>query len=95
MPDISKKLFTCLKFSYDALEDDTTKLCFLYCGLFPEEGSIEKEKLVKYWMGEGFLGAFENLRKMYNRGYNILEALQAACLLQNGDGSQSCMKCDS
>ncbi|XVF48968.1 hypothetical protein PTKIN_Ptkin03bG0230900 [Pterospermum kingtungense] len=40
-------VFTLLKFSYDNLENETTKMCFLYCSLFPESYSIEKEQLVE------------------------------------------------
>ncbi|THU74652.1 hypothetical protein C4D60_Mb04t35650 [Musa balbisiana] len=46
-----QEMLNVLKFSYDKL-DDTQQKCFLYCTLFPEYGSINKELLVNYWVAE-------------------------------------------
>jgi disease resistance protein RPS2 len=35
------KLYKPLKWSYDSLEGNNIKPCFLYCSLFPEDFSIE------------------------------------------------------
>ena len=43
-----------LKYSYDNLNTEQVKSCFLYCSLFPEDHRMEKERLIDYWMCEGF-----------------------------------------
>lgn len=37
-----------LKYSYDSLNGEVVKSCFLYCSLFPEDYLIDKERLVDY-----------------------------------------------
>ncbi|XP_058114059.1 disease resistance protein RPM1-like [Magnolia sinica] len=32
------------------------KLCFLYCGMFPEDRQIKRKKLIRMWVAEGFVG---------------------------------------
>lgn len=76
--------FALLKFSYDNLESDLLRTCFLYCALFPEEHSIEIEQLVEYWVGEGFLSSSHGVKTIY-KGYFLIGDLKAACLLENGD----------
>lgn len=77
-------VFAHLKFSYDNLESDLLRTCFLYCALFPEEHSIEIEQLVEYWLGEGFLISSHGVNTLYN-GYFLIGDLKAACLLETGD----------
>ncbi|XWS72205.1 hypothetical protein CRYUN_Cryun02cG0020300 [Craigia yunnanensis] len=77
-------VFTFLRFSYDNLENETTKMCFLYCSLFPEGYSIEKEQLVEYWIAEGFLdSAYDS--NAHNKGYAAIGSLKVACLLETGE----------
>lgn len=45
-----KQLFSCLKYSYDALPKPAIKNCILYCSLFTEDWLIDEEKLVDYWV---------------------------------------------
>ncbi|XP_010433556.1 PREDICTED: disease resistance protein RPS2 isoform X2 [Camelina sativa] len=77
-------VFALLKFSYDNLESDLLRSCFLYCALFPEEHSIEIEQLVEYWVGEGFLTSSRGVNTIY-KGYFLIGDLKAACLLETGD----------
>ncbi|KAE8714100.1 Lycopene beta/epsilon cyclase protein [Hibiscus syriacus] len=77
-------VFTLLKFSYDNLENEATKMCFLYCSLFPHSYSIEKEQLVEYWIAEGFLSS-SNDSHAYNKGYAAIGSLKVACLLEMGE----------
>lgn len=44
-----------LKYSYDSLNSEQMKSCFLYCSLFPEDYRFFKERLIEYWIGEGFI----------------------------------------
>lgn len=77
-------VFALLKLSYDNLESDLLRTCFLYCALFPEDHSIEIEHLVEYWVGEGFLTASHGVNTVY-KGYFLIGDLKAACLLETGD----------
>lgn len=77
-------VFSLLKFSYDNLETDALRSCFLYCSLFPEDYSIEKEQLIEYWIGEGFLGSF-HASYVYNQGHALIGSLKVACLLETGE----------
>ncbi|XP_031491336.1 putative disease resistance RPP13-like protein 3 [Nymphaea colorata] len=43
-----------LKMSYDELPL-YLKPCFLYCGLFPEDHLIKRNKLIRLWIAEGFI----------------------------------------
>ncbi|KAH0849720.1 LOW QUALITY PROTEIN: hypothetical protein HID58_096145 [Brassica napus] len=75
------KILPILKFSYDSLDGEMTKSCFLYCSLFPEDGLIYKEELIEYWIGEGFIDEKEGRERAMNQGYEILGTLVRACLL--------------
>ncbi|KAL1202927.1 Disease resistance protein RPS2 [Cardamine amara subsp. amara] len=77
-------VFALLKLSYDNLESDLLRTCFLYCALFPEEHSIEIEQLVEYWVGEGFLTSSHGVNTIY-KGYFLIGDLKVACLLETGD----------
>lgn len=84
-------VFTLLKLSYDNLENDRLRWCFLYCSLFPENCSIDKDQLVEYWIAEGFLGKFHDCN-VYNKGYFVIGSLKIACLLENGDNESTQVK---
>ncbi|KAG2259883.1 hypothetical protein Bca52824_079177 [Brassica carinata] len=70
-----------MKYSYDSLNDEMTKSCFLYCSLYPEDGLIDKEELIEYWIGEGFIDKKEGREMAMNKGYEILGTLVRSCLL--------------
>ncbi|XP_057500014.1 disease resistance protein RPS2 [Actinidia eriantha] len=76
-------VFALLKFSYDNLDGDVLRSCLLYCSLFPEDSSIEKEQLIEYWIGEGFLKS-SNDGNVHNMGHSLLGSLKVACLLETG-----------
>uniref|UniRef100_A0A0A9D4T1 Uncharacterized protein n=1 Tax=Arundo donax TaxID=35708 RepID=A0A0A9D4T1_ARUDO len=43
-----------LNLSYNDLSCNL-KNCFLYCGLFPEDHHIERKRLIRLWIAEGFI----------------------------------------
>ncbi|CAH8388864.1 unnamed protein product [Eruca vesicaria subsp. sativa] len=55
--------------------------CFLYCSLFPEDYRREKERLIDYWMCEGFLDENQTRERVLSQGYEIISILVRACLL--------------
>ncbi|XP_021715072.1 disease resistance protein RPS2-like [Chenopodium quinoa] len=77
-------VFTILKFSYENLQDDTLKICFLYCALFPGDYPLEKEQLIDYWIGEGYLDG-SNEDSLHNKGHAVIGSLKVACLLESGE----------
>ncbi|KAL1203671.1 Disease resistance protein UNI [Cardamine amara subsp. amara] len=79
---MENRILPILKFSYDSLLDEHIKSCFLYCALFPEYDKIKKEKLIGYWICEGFLGEDDqDIKRAMNKGYEILGTLIRANLL--------------
>ncbi|KAF2590690.1 hypothetical protein F2Q70_00040600 [Brassica cretica] len=74
-----------LKYSYDSLNGEVMKSCFLYCSLFPEDYLIDKERLVDYWICEGFIDESQGRERAINQVYEILGTLVRACLLVEGE----------
>ncbi|ESR40600.1 hypothetical protein CICLE_v10024842mg [Citrus x clementina] len=62
-------------------ENDTVRSCFLYCCLYPEDYGILKWDLIDCWFGEGFFGESDR-SGAENQGYDILDTLVRACLLE-------------
>ncbi|CAG7869044.1 unnamed protein product [Brassica rapa] len=83
-PGMEEKILAILKFSYDSLKDEKVKMCFLYCSLFPEDYEIGKEKLIGYWIHEGFLDENINEDGAKNQGYDIIGSLVHSHLLMHG-----------
>ncbi|CAH8304067.1 unnamed protein product [Eruca vesicaria subsp. sativa] len=81
-PDMENNILPILKFSYDNLGDENVKSCFLYCALFPEDDEIEKERFINFWLCEGFLGEYEDVRKAMNKGHDVVGTLINANLLK-------------
>nr|ACP30630.1 disease resistance protein [Brassica rapa subsp. pekinensis] len=79
--DMENDILPVLKYSYDNLLDDKVRLCFLYCALFPEDGQIDKEGLIEYWICEGFMGEYQVLKRAINKGYGVVSTLIRANLL--------------
>ncbi|RVX16994.1 putative disease resistance protein [Vitis vinifera] len=61
---MGNQVFPILKFSYDHLENDTIKSCFLYCSIFPEDHEILNEELIDLWIGEGTCKMHDVMRDM-------------------------------
>ncbi|XP_052300757.1 probable disease resistance protein At5g63020 isoform X4 [Citrus sinensis] len=78
---LGEKVYRLLKFSYDSLQNETIRSCFLYCCLYPEDYSILKWDLIDCWIGEGFLEESDRF-SAENQGYYIVGTLVHACLLE-------------
>ncbi|GLT40134.1 hypothetical protein SLA2020_142900 [Shorea laevis] len=74
--------FKILKFSYDRLKNSQIQYCFLYCALYPEDHNIPKEKIIEYWIDEGFIDEMETRHAMKDEGYDILRQLEENSLLE-------------
>ncbi|KAL6203758.1 hypothetical protein ACLB2K_027457 [Fragaria x ananassa] len=81
-PDEEKDVFNCIKLSYDYLDSDDAKFCFLLCCLFPEDYDIEIEDLMKYEFGTGlFRDANSTIENARARANSVTKYLKASCLL--------------
>ncbi|XP_058071158.1 probable disease resistance protein At4g27220 [Magnolia sinica] len=76
------KVFLSLKLSYDHLEGKNIKHCFLYCSLYPEDHDIPVDKLVMYWVMEGFIDNVDYLSDASIKGHHIIERIMDASLLE-------------
>ncbi|EHA8589266.1 putative Disease resistance protein [Cocos nucifera] len=81
---MEREVYLPLKFSYDHLETDTLRNCFLYCSLFPEDYHIEVDELIEYWIMEGFIQGVKSLNDASAKGLYLLKELIATCLLEKG-----------
>ncbi|KAG2317202.1 hypothetical protein Bca52824_020324 [Brassica carinata] len=90
-------ILSVLKFSYDSLRRESIKSCFLHCALFPEDYKIDTERLIEYWLSEGFLGEYPDTKRAINKGHDVLGTLINASLLSKvGTAVQEksrCMTC--
>ncbi|XWS19073.1 hypothetical protein CRYUN_Cryun32bG0099700 [Craigia yunnanensis] len=81
-PDMGEEVYPLLKFSYDSLPNDMIRTCLLYCSLYSEDYKIEKDKVIDFWIGEGFLDGHGNTSLARNQGHDIIGSLLHACLLE-------------
>ncbi|PIA31302.1 hypothetical protein AQUCO_05100082v1 [Aquilegia coerulea] len=84
-PGMGDNVLPLLKFSYDALPNDTVRLCFLFCSLYPEDYSIFISNLIHQWIGEGYITGFDSFDEALNTGHYIIGVLKDTCLLEEGD----------
>ncbi|KAK7856956.1 putative disease resistance protein [Quercus suber] len=80
---IEAEVYRPLKLSYDSLQGNNIKSCFLYCCLFPEDYTIYIRELVQYWRAEGLIGEGQNWADM-DEGISLIENLKDSCLLEDG-----------
>ncbi|KAF9597819.1 hypothetical protein IFM89_021904 [Coptis chinensis] len=74
-----------IRLSYDFLKDETTKMCFLFCCMFPEDCQIPTDVLFGYMMGEKLIRNVDTFEQARNRLQATVEKLTSAGLLLKGD----------
>nr|GMC49451.1 probable disease resistance protein At1g12290 isoform X2 [Ipomoea batatas] len=75
MEDLENNVFEKLKFSYNRLNDQRLKECFLYCCLYPEDYQIKKDEIIIKFIAEGLCGDIDE-------GHSILKKLVDVFLLE-------------
>ncbi|TYG99133.1 hypothetical protein ES288_A10G171300v1 [Gossypium darwinii] len=80
-------LIQLLKFSFDRLKSRSLKSCFLHCALFSEDQEIDTRKFIEYCIREDLIAG--TWSKPYDRGHDIVEALQHALLLETAEDGLS------
>ncbi|EHA8590880.1 putative disease resistance protein [Cocos nucifera] len=81
-----------LKFSYDHLETDILRDCFLYCSLFPEDYHIDVDDLIAYWTMEGFIEGVQSLEDASAKGNSSLKELVDSCLLEKDEYEENAVR---
>ncbi|KAF9597365.1 hypothetical protein IFM89_017711 [Coptis chinensis] len=74
-----------IRLSYDFLQDETTKMCFLFCCMFPEDFQIRTDVLFGYMMGEKLIRDVDTFEEARNRLQATVEKLTSAGLLLKDD----------
>ncbi|GLJ21025.1 hypothetical protein SUGI_0384180 [Cryptomeria japonica] len=73
--EILKELFAPLKHSYDALETEELRLCFLYLAAYREDEEIDADQLIQLWLAEGLV------KSRFEGRYVFLKILVDRCLV--------------
>ncbi|XP_050224699.1 disease resistance protein At4g27190-like [Mercurialis annua] len=88
---MSEKVFWCIKLSFDYLQSEEAKSCFLYCSVFPEDQDVDFENLVRYGVGERIFNDVETLDEARDRMHAIIDNLKGCSLLMDSD-REGCVK---
>ncbi|KAK9667066.1 hypothetical protein RND81_14G230000 [Saponaria officinalis] len=75
------EIMSILKLSYDNLESPL-KACFTYCSLFPKDFEINKEKLIRLWMAQGYVVPFEAGQSLEDAAEEYFSILPRRCFFQ-------------
>ncbi|XVF78201.1 hypothetical protein PTKIN_Ptkin14bG0111200 [Pterospermum kingtungense] len=76
------KVFQQLHFSYDRLQDEKLKNCFLCCALYPEDYEIDVDELVELWIAEGLVEEMDSMQMEIDKAHTILNKLQNSSLIE-------------
>ncbi|XP_074272929.1 putative disease resistance protein RGA1 [Silene latifolia] len=76
------KIMSILKLSYDNLESPL-KTCFTYCALFPKDFRINKEKLIRLWMAQGYIVPLDVGQSLEDAGEEYISILLRRCFFQD------------
>ncbi|XP_047967205.1 putative late blight resistance protein homolog R1A-10 isoform X2 [Salvia hispanica] len=71
---LDKRMTKFISMSYESLPH-YLRPCFLYLGLFPEDYKISASKLIRMWIGEGFIQQEDACIPLEEVGQNYLKAL--------------------
>ncbi|THF97289.1 hypothetical protein TEA_020904 [Camellia sinensis var. sinensis] len=89
--DVDQQVYKSLRLSYDYLQDEEAKDCFLLCSLFPEDHDIVVEDLVRYGMGLKLFKNVDTVQETRSRAKLVINNLIASCLLL-ANYKQGCIK---
>ncbi|KAL6195119.1 hypothetical protein ACLB2K_030740 [Fragaria x ananassa] len=82
-PEHNTAVFKSLKLSYDYLESNDSKSCFLLCCLFPANYEIQIDDLLKYGIGKG-LFLQSNMQEARATICSVVQSLKDSNLLLDG-----------
>ncbi|KAF5796092.1 putative P-loop containing nucleoside triphosphate hydrolase, leucine-rich repeat domain superfamily [Helianthus annuus] len=70
-----------LKLSYDHLENEVAKSCFLLCSMFPEDGNIGLKRLTHYGLALGIFNNPDSIHDTKDKVQEAVESLKSSFLL--------------
>ncbi|XP_074287463.1 putative disease resistance protein RGA1 [Silene latifolia] len=82
LKDGNNKIMSILKLSYDNLES-ALKTCFTYCALFPKDFRINKKKLIRLWMAQGYIVPLDVGQSLEDAGEEYISILLRRCFFQD------------
>ena len=88
---VDQQVYKSLTLSYDCLQDEEAKACFLLCSLFPKDHNILIEDLVRYGMGLRVFKKVDTVHEARGSAKSVTNNLIVACLLLASD-KQDCIK---
>ncbi|XP_021831899.1 probable disease resistance protein At1g15890 [Prunus avium] len=91
IPGMEPEVYSCIKLSYDKLDSDEVKSCFLLCCLFPEDYDIPIEYLVRYGAGRATFRNTNTIEDERNRVHSFVGQLKRRYLLMDSE-EEECIK---
>ncbi|KAK8622608.1 hypothetical protein V6N13_117517 [Hibiscus sabdariffa] len=79
--DRKNNAYWCIKMSYDYLKKETTKRCFLFCALYPEDHSIDVEDLLQYAWALELYDKVDSVEDVRTEVLLAIDYLKDSCLL--------------
>ncbi|XVF79098.1 hypothetical protein PTKIN_Ptkin14bG0192100 [Pterospermum kingtungense] len=83
--EVDMNAYMCLEMSYNYLQSETTKRCFLLCALYPEDYSINVEDLVRYAWGLRLYPDARSIQDVRRNVFGAINTLKDSCLLIEDD----------
>ncbi|XP_021823772.1 disease resistance protein RPS5-like [Prunus avium] len=81
IPGMEPEVYSCIKVSYDKLNSNEVKSCFLLCCLFPEDYDIPIEYLVRYGLGRAPFRNTNTVEDVRNKVHSFVGQLKRRYLL--------------
>ncbi|KAL6008675.1 hypothetical protein ACLOJK_021901 [Asimina triloba] len=81
LPEVKKGILPALVLSYNNLSGQL-KQCFAYCSIFPKDSKIDKDKLVKMWLAQGFIQS-QGRREIEDIAEEYFDELVARSMFQD------------
>ncbi|KAF5937735.1 hypothetical protein HYC85_025241 [Camellia sinensis] len=85
---VDEKMFISLELSYDSLDRDEAKKCFLLCSLFLEDFDISTEDLVRYAIRIELFERVDSVHQTRNRVHSLVVDLKKCYLLMESDDAE-------
>ncbi|KAG5540786.1 hypothetical protein RHGRI_020873 [Rhododendron griersonianum] len=82
---VEENVFRPLEWSYNYLESEEPKRCFLLCSLFPENSDIPKEDIVRYGIGLELFRSIDSVGEARDRVHVHIDHLKKCFLLMDGE----------